>query len=194
MYSLKLVTAPTSTPISMPEAKDHCRIDPDVDEEDSLIESMVYAATEIAENELKRRLITQTWDFVTDKFPCDSYRSGLDIKLSTIQSITSVQYYDSTNTLQTYTDYEVDLASIRPTLYPTYPNTWPLTYTRLNAVQVRAVVGFGTAAEVPKTIRQWILCAIASMYENRELATKKDQLAISPFIDGLLDPYRIVEI
>ena len=50
-----------------------------------------------------------------------------------------------------------------------------------------------TAASVPESIRHWIMCRINTMYEYREAfvaGTFDDKPGA--FIDGLLDPYRIV--
>ena len=56
-------------------------------------------------------------------------------------------------------------------------------------------VGFGPdAAAVPPGIQQWVKCAVATMYEHREIVSEKGALVVSPFIDGLLDPWRVVSI
>ena len=68
-----------------------------------------------------------------------------------------------------------------------------MTYNRLQAVELRVTVGYGGAAAVPKPIKQWILCALGAMYENRELVQQRGELKLSGWLDGLLDPFRILE-
>jgi hypothetical protein len=106
-----------------------------------------------------------------------------------------VKYYDADNVPQTWDSakYQVDASAMRTRLAPVITEDWPETYERMQAVQVRAVVGYGNAAAVPLPIKQWMLCAISSMYEHRELVSDRAALQMSTFLDGLLDPYRIIE-
>ena len=54
----------------------------------------------------------------------------------------------------------------------------------------RTFVGDG-AEDVPAPVRQWMLCRLSSLYEQREsFATGQNFAEFShAFIDGLLDPY-----
>ena len=54
----------------------------------------------------------------------------------------------------------------------------------------RVFVGEG-AEELPSPVRQWMLCRLSSLYEQREsFATGQNFVEFShSFIDGLLDPY-----
>lgn len=53
------------------------------------------------------------------------------------------------------------------------------------------VKGFGTNAEdIPASIRQWILVQVAHFYEQRQAATA-GELKPLPFVNALLDPYRV---
>ena len=45
------------------------------------------------------------------------------------------------------------------------------------------------AAAVPAAIKQWMLLQLGHLYEHRESASDF-QVYATPFIDGLLDPYR----
>jgi hypothetical protein len=71
---------------------------------------------------------------------------------------------------------------------------WPIPLPQIGAVQINYTAGYGTtAASVPEGIRHWMLMRISTLYENREEVAilgrgKVDPL---PFVDGLLDPYRV---
>lgn len=200
-YSLRNIVPPAIEPITLGELKDHLKIDPDISEDDPLIELIIVGARQLAETQSSRSLITQTWDVNVDGL--HSYLAGvyssIEIPLSPVQSITSINYYDTGNALQTLdpTQYETDLAAVRPIVRPAWNVSWPQTYQRQDAVTVRVVVGFGdAAANVPAAIRLWMKAAAATMYTLRATADVDTRLiyAANPFIDGLLDPYRIVEI
>lgn len=97
--------------VTLEEAKQHLRID--YSDEDTLITSLIIAATQMAEHEIQRPIITR-----------------------------------ESNT------------------------------------------GFGdTSADVPASVRQWILLHIGAMFENREFATDRQIEPINTF-SRLLDPYR----
>lgn len=53
--------------------------------------------------------------------------------------------------------------------------------------------GSNFIGEVPEGIRNWILIRVGSMYENREevAVLNRGKVEELPFIDGLLDPYRV---
>jgi hypothetical protein len=51
--------------------------------------------------------------------------------------------------------------------------------------------GYGAAADVPQSIKAWMLMAIATWYENREALIAGQPVAELPrcFWEGLLDPF-----
>ena len=63
-----------------------------------------------------------------------------------------------------------------------------------NAVRVRYICGYGLAVAIPQAIKQWMLLAIGTMYENRAAAGAGQVYNIPDrFWSGLLDPYRLYE-
>ncbi|PRP71499.1 hypothetical protein BUE93_05735 [Chromobacterium amazonense] len=50
-----------------------------------------------------------------------------------------------------------------------------------------------TAADVPESIRQWVLLRVATAYAQREAVSSGQPLQAMPrtFVDGLLDPWRV---
>lgn len=125
-------------------------------------------------------------------------RTGYEIFLPRppLVTVDSVTYYDTDGTLQTLSSsqYLVDIVSEPARLVPAPNVTWPATQTRINAVAVLFTCGYGAAAAVPSGIKRWMLTRIGAMYENREeIVVDKRVAAVElPFIDRLLDPYRVV--
>ena len=65
--ALKLITAASTFPITLEDAKLHCRVDTAAD--DALINALITAATELAEQKTGRALMAQTWELTLDAFP-----------------------------------------------------------------------------------------------------------------------------
>ena len=184
------IAAPASEPLTLAEAKLHCRVDGT--DEDALITALIVAAREQAEHETGRALITQTWELVHDSFP-----DAFVLRKSPIQSVTSLKYLDAaTGAEQTLdpADYLLDKDNEPGYLVPAYGKAWPATWPVPNAVRCLYVCGYVDAAAVPQAIKQWMLLAIGTMYENRATSGAAQVYAVPDrFWSGLLDPYRLYE-
>ncbi len=188
--ALRLTTAPTSEPLTLVEAKAHLRITHTDD--DDYIDALIIAAREAAEHVTQRSLLPQTWTLTLDCFPgCDGV-----IRLSRppVTAVTWVKYYDTTNAQTTLSSsaYTTDFQTEPGRIVPAYGYTWPQTYDRINAVEVKYAAGYANAAAVPQQIKQWMLMRIASMYENREseaVVGFNISLIKPDFTDRLLDRF-----
>lgn len=183
-----MLIPPTTTPaaVMLADAKLHLRVDSA--DEDALITSLTVAATQAAEQEIGRALVTQTWTIKLDAFPASA--EYIDLFMPPIQSITSITYVDSDGATQTLASSEYTLIAdtIRPQVAPA--TSWPATKTQPSAVVITYVAGYGAApSNVPESIRQWILMQVGAMYENRE-SMGVNNIAVMPFLSGLLDRYR----
>lgn len=89
--------------------------------------------------------------------------------------------------------YTVDSASEPGVITPAPGTYWPETINMTNAVKVSYTAGYGNAAAVPAGIKAWMLMRIGALYENREEVLVGQRLVVAdlPFVDHLLDPYRI---
>ena len=159
--SIQVITPATAEPLSLTEVKEFLRVDSS--DEDATLNIMISAAREMCETYTRQILMTTTIDEVGDSFPA----GNISLSRGPIQSITSVSYLDSAGATQTVasSDYTSDLISQPSRLDPV--TSWPTASAEVNAVTIRYVVGYTSASDVPAPIRQGIMLAIASMYENR---------------------------
>lgn len=187
--ALKLVTGPAEEPITLAEAKSHCRID--FTDDDTLLAGLIIAARNQAEAITRRALVTQTWDLLLDRFP-----RQIDVPRAPLLSVTSINYIDDAGVSQLLasTEYKVDANSEPARITEAYGKTWPTTRREINAVTVRFVAGFGAAADVPQAIKQAMLLMIGHWYNNREsVDLSAGQLVEVPqTVDWLLWPYRVI--
>jgi hypothetical protein len=115
-----------------------------------------------------------------------------------LQSVDSIKYMDTNNVQQTLTagtDYFVDIYSEPARILPANSKTWPSTINQINAIEVAFTCGYGVANAVPQAIKNWMLMRMGAMYENREeiIVAQRIVVAELPFVDGLLEPWRVVK-
>jgi hypothetical protein len=179
------VTAPVNPVVSTADMKAYLRID--TSDEDTLITAFVKAATLRAESYTGRKFITQTQKLVMDFFPMyQPKRFGQDnspspyhylgtdkpiqLPFGAVQSVSSVKYYTSDNTLNTYSssNYYTDVSSGRVI---TNDNTFfPTDLREFSAVEVEFVCGYGDdSTDVPQDIVEAVKQIAAGMYEAREV-------------------------
>lgn len=189
--SLSLVTAPASEPITLQDATAHLRLEDDATDV-SLVNSLIKAARQAAENYTHRSFATQTWDLNLDAFP-----TVFVLPNPPLVSVTHVKYYDVDGVLQTLaaSSYIVD-APTGPQPMPgrialAVDETWPTAQVRTNAVTVRFVAGYGTS--VPEPIKSAIKLLVGHLYENRESVVITDRGSIvqemPQTVEWLLGPY-----
>lgn len=183
---LALTSAPAAEPVSLSEAKLHCRVD--AADDDNLITALIIAARRLAEAQTGRALVTQSWKQTFDAFPSAEIR----LALPPLVSVATVKYYDTAGVLQTLSSgaYSVHVSSFVGLVAPVYGTSWPDTRNMLDAVEVAFTAGYGAAAAVPQEIKQWMLLHIGAWYENREaIGERRDVL---PYVASLIDPYRVM--
>ena len=202
--ALVLITEATGACVTIEEIKTHLRLSTSDTSEDLLLNSMLMAAQNEAENKTKRALMPQTWELVLDEFP----DGGIEIPrppLSSNSTDLSISYIDSSGATATLsaTAYSIDGDSEPEWVVPSYGNDWPETYDVMNAVRVRYKCGYAlsgsSTATTPYAIKAWVKMRVGALYNNRE------SLSVEPgaqtmlelprtFVDGLLDPYTVIKI
>ncbi len=163
-----LSTPPALEPVSLAEAKTHCRIDGSDD--DDYLAGLITAARVYLEEVMRRAFLTQTWRASLDAWPDDS---EITLPRAPLQSVISIVYKDSSGaqtTLAETDDYLVDTDSEPGRIVPAVNKNWPETALYpINPIQITYIAGYGDAPEnVPATIRQAIRLLVGHWYENRE--------------------------
>ncbi len=203
---LRIVTAPTSEPVTLAEVKAFARIDATGDTtadaaNDALIGSLITAAREEAEQITRRALLAQTLELTLDRFP--RWGRCIELPRPPLGEVASVIYFDATNVETTMAEaaYVVlDAAeAVPPSLYPAPGGFWPDAYRRPDAVRVRYTAGWPAAVYVPENIKTWLKLRVSTLWANREsiVAGNVSASAVEMpgrFLDGLLDRWRIVGV
>ena len=165
--ALELTTAPTKTPVSLAEAKGHCRVTDTVF--DARILSLIQAATARVERITGARLCAQTVTLTLDKFPS----WDLDLGVYPVRSVTSVKHDDTANVEQTLTldtggspqgDYFTNLTGMYPKISPRV--AWPATYYKKPAsVRIVLEVGYTKLSDIPADLKHAVLVCVKEMFD-----------------------------
>lgn len=185
----KRITPPAIEPVTLAEAKAHLRVDHD--DEDTLIEGIIAAASAHFDGQgvLGRAMITQSWATWVRNSP-----GVVTLPVGPFQTLTSVEYYDADNSLQTDAvgNYEVRLSGDFVTVQPKAGFAWPGAYSRPDAIKITYVAGFGDAGtDVPASIRQAMLLTIGHWYENREAVTDGTPKELPMAVNALIGVERV---
>lgn len=204
-------TAPGVEPVSLAMAKNHLRVDSDLSQDDELIQMLIGAARRYAEAYTGRSFISQGWRLVMDSFPGVG-QTGVEwgrpyslpgnavlLERGPVLSIASITYTDMAGATQTMpsTDYAFDVSGPLPRITPIFGKVWPIPLPQIGAVAVNYTAGYGTApSDVPEGIRHWMLIRLTTLYRNREEVAilGRGKVELLPYVDGLLDPYRVVTL
>ncbi len=208
--ALELVTAPAAPVLTTSEAKSYLRVDSSTD--DTLIDSLVAAATYKVEFYLNKKLITQTWKMWLDAFPYkekniwwDGWQEGsitqlagyapyLELPLGPLQSITHFKTYDDADTAATWSsaEYFVDTKKGHGRVYVRDGYSWPSVDLRIaNAIEIQFVVGYGTASSnIPAPILSAVREMLAVLYDCRGAS----EIDMPYTAKAMLDPYRFINL
>jgi uncharacterized phiE125 gp8 family phage protein len=188
---LTLYTAPTLNPVGLPEAKLHLR--QESDEDDLLIQNLIYAATETAQVKTGRQFLTATYDYTLDDFPgCDT----IVLPRPPLASVTSITYVDGDGVSQTLaaTVYEVVTNTEPGGVRLKYDQIWPIVRDQADAVTIRYVCGWTSAANIPYSLKAWVNLYVSHLYENRDLIVTGTIVNELPFLDSLLNQHRVFTV
>lgn len=176
-YSLKITSEPDIEPVTVEEVKEQLRIDSD--DEDALLARLISVARRHGETVLRRSFISTTWRMKLDYFP-----RGITLTRAPVISVESITYLDVAGDSQTLSSgvYSLNADDEPARIVLAYGQSWPSVRDILRAVTITFVAGYGTtAADVPETIRHWILLAVGQLYENREMTPQSlDVSMLSP--------------
>lgn len=160
--------------VSVSEVKDYLRIDYDYD--DTLIEELIKAATEIAEKCMNRNILTATWISYRDSFHADpTLRRGKFISVSKIEYLNNDAYVEMPTT-----DYKITIGGV----FGVICNADNITHDcSCDAVKVTFDAGYGSSTtDVPEDIKTAIKSHVAFLYENRGSCNSSEMPTIANVI------------
>ncbi len=188
--SIKLVTEPALEPVSLVELKDWARIDET--EDDNLIKALIKSARLMSETFTRRSFINTSWRYKLDCFP---YGKIIELPQSPLSSVTTLKYYDSNGTEQTFSSalYYLDKESEPGRLILSPNEVWPTIQTeRLAGISVDYVAGYGATADlVPEDIKTAIKMLAAHWYDVRPAVSMENLKDVPLAYEHLLWQYKV---
>lgn len=181
---LKRITPPVSQPLSLDEVRDHLRIT-DIDD-DPVLDGLIAAACDMCEAQTGRALMLQEWAVTAN----GNY-SVIVLRRLPVASITSVKHIDDEGN-----ELVIDPAEYRLI----NPSDSAPAWVRFadgsvlpagGCIQVVFQCGYANAGAVPQALKQWMLLQIGHWYMNRESVNIGNITSLLPYVDSLLDTYRI---
>ncbi len=162
---LSVITPSPDLPVTLEEARAFLLQDADITEQDFVIQSLISAATLQVEAATGRSILNATYREAFTRF--DKMRT---LQYSTVQSITSVKYYDASGVQQTLSANVYELADRDPSYVRLQKGqAWPVVDGRNDGIWVDYVAGYGaTGSSVPGSVKLAVLVLVGWMFENRQ--------------------------
>lgn len=168
--SLRRYTEPATEPVTLAEAKTHCRVD--TSDDDTYLTALINLGRIYVEDILDITMITTVWEARYDVFPL--WELTLPRPPMAAQTVTVI-YRDESGTNQTITSvagFQADPYVTPGRIYPLYNGVWPAVRGDENSVMVQWSAGYGAGADaVPPTIKHLCLLLVANWYASREPVT-----------------------
>lgn len=189
---LVLKTSPTADPVTLLEAKAHLNVLSDID--DDLITFLISVATEQAEEITNRQLMRATYEMTMDILP-----DRFEIKKPPLHAVDKIEYIP--DGLSSYVLLDPSMYMVDTTVEPGVvirrnDATYPAISWMVNAVRVTFTAGYADAASVPKSIKQWMLIRIATLFVHREEIVIGVSVAPikNDYNDYLISKYRVISL
>lgn len=152
---LERIVSPDNEPITLEQAKLYLRIDSEA--EDTLIESLIIAARESAEEYLQASLMPQRWKLAY----ADYLPDGIELPRGPVNSVISV----------TLVERDGMESELDDSVYYLNPARTKLCFDAepiAHRVEVIYEAGYEEAEAVPAAIKQGMLMHLAALYGDRE--------------------------
>tara|TARA_R110000824_G_C15041644_1_gene660470 strand:+ start:83 stop:754 length:672 start_codon:yes stop_codon:yes gene_type:complete len=207
MSGLVTVTEPSIEPISVIEARDHLRLDDDVDE--TLVYSLILAARQWGENYTGRSFISRTMQMYLDGFSeldsplwegtrtgihITNYQNYIEIVSTPVSAVSSIKYYNDSDTVATWatSNYYVDMIREPARIVLRDTGTYPTNLRAANGLEINFTAGYGTSkTDVPEAIRVALMQYMTFMYEHRG-DVEQNNIMPPKICEQLLSPYKIL--
>lgn len=179
MYGVEVLAAPGTTPVSVPELRDHLRLNDQA--EDVQLAELLAAAVELFEHDTARPVLTTTYRQSLSYWPCGPIVLGK----GGVTAVNAVKFYqaDGSPSALATDQWRANLAT--PPASVTLAST-PAIVTTAAGIPVvpvgcvEFVAGWATPAAVPRQVRVALKLLAGHWYENREAYTERklDALAL----------------
>jgi uncharacterized phiE125 gp8 family phage protein len=190
--SLMMTAAPAVEPVTLAEAKAHCRADSTA--EDPFISSLIVTSRLQIEAAMGLALITQSWRLTLDGWPPGG---ALQLPMRPVQSIESFDVTSPTGVTTAVPEahWHLDSYDLPPRIVLTHLAS-PIPGGVPEGIGIDFTAGFGTQpASVPQPIRHALLLLVAHWFENREPAAIGASVSPIPdTVSALLAPWRTVRL
>lgn len=189
--SLKRLTLPAIEPVTLAEAKHHCRVDTDND--DAYLSGLIVAAKEWCEDYCDATFLHTQYRMTLDSFPIEINLPRPPMATTGTATAVSIVYKlsDQSTVLLSSSEYRVDRDSTPGVIRYNYTGSWPSHLFDFGAVEVTWWGGYGPdAASISQRIKSAILWLVGLWYEKR-MAAEQANLSEIPFgVKALLDSVR----
>jgi uncharacterized phiE125 gp8 family phage protein len=210
MAGLKVTTEPTIEPISIEEAKEHLRLDDDID--DIPVLTFIKAARLWAEQYTGRAFITRTVQQYLDStasvldplfegmrtgVETRAYSNYIELAASPAISVTSINYYNDSDTQSTWatSNYYVDTVNDIGRVYLRDGGTFPTDLRAANGLEINYTAGYGTnRSDIPSDIRLAMLQYMTFAYEHRGEQEGSSPPMLPKILNTLLSKYKIMRL
>lgn len=186
--SHRIITPAVRLPVSLPDLKQHLRLDHD--EDDGLLAGYLSAAVNHVEMITNRHLLDTVVETTLPCFP----NHPIELR-GRVSAITWIKYRDAAGTQQTVdpASYRLNAAAEPGRVYLTVNAFCPPTQCAEDAVTVRYTSGYGPAAsDVPEAVRHALLLLASLWYEQRVPVSIGASVSAIPFgIECLLTPHKV---
>lgn len=190
--SVRVITAPSTNPVTLAEAKAHLSVD--FSDDDDIINVFIEAATDYAQKWTGRAFVQQSLEYISSSFPADG--DPIELPMPPLISVSGVFYsQDGVETEVDASEYLVDAGS-DPAIISSL-GAWPTLSGTVNKVIVRYAAGYLTddspsVGDVPGSIRVAILLLVGTLYANRETVVVGQVPIKMPWsAEQLLRQYRV---
>lgn len=177
--------------VTLAEAKAYLRVTTTTD--DTLIQSLITSAVQLAESYMNRDILTTTWL---------NFRNSLmgdwTLRRGGFQSVVSFEYLNPTYVVLPTTEYKVSQDSVFGIIQDiNFPfssiDGWPYSGPVADGIKITFKTGFGdTAASVPELIKTAIKMTVGMLYSNRGDCCGDSGLPKA--VETMLNAYRIINL
>ena len=162
LLDVEVTTPPAEDPVTLAETREWLRVDGT--DQDTMIATLITAATEWAEGYTRRAFVDRDLDITFSNFPL----VGVDLYLPfpPATALTALTYVDGDGVAKVFDIADTTLEALTGLLRVNGDavEDWPQSVFSVNALYTG---GFGDAAAVPEEVKTAIKIAVAQMFEIR---------------------------